>query len=151
MANGQQIAEENVLTFMTWSHSKKDSDFRNMAVRGVLSRTEIAAECGFAKSALRQNPRIKSALKTLEDGLRTRGVLPPFAEEAVGGEDEEKVSVLPMPQASQSGMSALDARRLSRLETDNAALKAEVNELKRQLGKFAIIQEVLSETGRMPR
>jgi hypothetical protein len=151
MANGQQIAEENVLTFMTWSLSKKDSDFRNMAVRGSLSRTEIAAECGFAKSALRQNPRIKSALRSLEDGLRKRGILPPVAAEAATGGDQEEFGVLPTPQSSQSGMSAMDARRLSRLETDNAALKAEVSELKRQLGKFTIIQEVLSETGRMPR
>lgn len=127
MANGQQIAEENVLTFMTWSLSKEDSDFRNMAVRGSLSRTEIAAECGFAKSALRQNPKIKNALKTLEDRLRKRGILPPLAAEAAAGCDEQEVSVLSTPQSSQSGMSALDARRLSRLETDNAALKATLN------------------------
>lgn len=151
MANGQQIAEENVLTFLTWSLSKKDSDFRNMAIRGALSRTDIAAECGFAKSALRQNPRIKKALQELEDGLRKRGVLPPLATASADDGDEKEASVLPTPQASQSGLSAQDARRLSRLEVENAGLKAEVTELKRQLSKFAILQEVLSETGRLPR
>ena len=80
MASGQQLAEENVQKFSTWVASKTDADFRNMAVRGVLSRTEIAAECGFAKSALAQNPRIRDALKGLEASLRERGVLPPFAQ-----------------------------------------------------------------------
>lgn len=150
MANGQQLAEQNVNTFMTWVASKNDGDFKNMAVRGSLSRTEIAAECGFAKSALRQNPKIAKALKALEDGLRKRGALPPLA--VVAADDgKNETTVLPTPQTSQSGMSALDARRLSRLETENAALRAEVGELKRQLGTFAILQEVLSETGRMPR
>lgn len=59
---------------MAWMASKTDTDFRSMAMRGVLSRTEIATECGFAKSALSQNPRIREALKRLEDDLRERGV-----------------------------------------------------------------------------
>lgn len=151
MANGQQLAEQNFATFTTWVASKTDADFKNMAVRGSLSRTEIAAECGFAKSALRQNPKIAKALKAHEDALRKRGVLPPLAVKAADEDGEKEATVLPTPQASQSGMSALDARRLSRLETENAALRAEVSEVKRQLSKFAILQEVLSETGRLPR
>ena len=63
MASGQQLSEQNVKTFASWVSSKVDDDFRAMASRGVLSRKEIAAECGFAKSALYQNPRIKAALR----------------------------------------------------------------------------------------
>ena len=77
MANGQQLAEQNVQTFAAWVASKSDDDFRSMANRGVLSRKEVATECGFAKSALDQNPRIKAALRELEAGLRQRSVLPP--------------------------------------------------------------------------
>jgi hypothetical protein len=62
MANGKQIAEQNFQIFQTWIASKADSGFRQMVSRGVLSRKEIAKECGFAKSALDQNPRIKAAL-----------------------------------------------------------------------------------------
>lgn len=40
MASGQQIAEENVLKFTTWAASKTDDDFRNMAIRGVLSHLD---------------------------------------------------------------------------------------------------------------
>jgi hypothetical protein len=148
MASGQQIAEENVVKFAAWQASKTDDDFRNMAVRGVLSRTEIAAECGFAKSALTQNPRIKSALGLLEAGLREKGVLPPLANETRNGEAEAPDLRMRQPDPSRH---AIDAHRLSRLEQDNASLKAEVAELKRQLSRFAVLQQVLAETGRLPR
>jgi hypothetical protein len=68
MANGRQIGDENVQTFLDWLVGKTDEDYRAMAFRGVLSRKEIAKECGFAKSALDQNPRIKAALRQLERG-----------------------------------------------------------------------------------
>lgn len=146
MASGQQIAEENVLKFTTWAASKTDDDFRNMAMRGVLSRTDIAAECNFSKSALTQNPRIKQALGLLEDRLREKGVLPPLANDAADGEAPEIRMRQPDPARH-----AIDANRLSRLEQENASLRAEVAELKRQLGRFAVLQQALAETGRLPR
>lgn len=151
MPSGQQIAEANFTQFVAWSKSKSDADFRDMVHRGKLSRTEIEAECGFAKSALRQNPRIKKALKTLEDGLRNRGVLPAEAELAKTDPGLAETPPALASAVSQSSASAVDLRRLARLEVENAGLKAEVGELKRQLVKFAVIQEVLSESGRMPR
>lgn len=66
--------------FATRVASKMGHDLRNVVTRGVFSRTEIAAECGFAKSALVQNPRIRKALKDLEDSLRDRHVLPSLTE-----------------------------------------------------------------------
>jgi len=116
-----------------------------MASRGVLSRKEIAAECGFAKSALDQNPRIKAALRELEDLLRERGVLPPTVEKTA----EEAAKPLMREPGKLRGV--LEAERLRRLETDNASLKAEVEELKRALEKHTILSEALSMTGRLPR
>ncbi len=145
MASGQQVAEENVQRFQTWVASKSDSDFREMVTRGVLSRTEIAAECGFAKSALSQNPRIRAALKRLEEVLREREVLPPLADSSTS----EGTPVA--PQRFDSVRAARDAERLSRLERENASLKAENAELKTLLGRYAVLQEVLAETGRLPR
>ena len=145
MASGQQIAEQNVQTFVSWLASKTDDDFRAMASRGVLSRKEIATECGFAKSALDQNPRIKAALRELEDSLRVRGVLPPAVEKTT--EEADK----PLTREPGKLRGALDAERLRRLETDNAALKAEVSELKRSLEKFTILRDALALTGRLPR
>ncbi len=146
MANGQQVAEENFQKFTAWTVSKTDDDYRNMVVRGVLSRVEIQAECGFSKSALSQNPRIKKALALLEKGLRERGVLPPLADAAPDGEAPE----IRMRQPDHSRQ-AIDAHRLSRLEQDNASLRAEVAELKKQLSRFAVLQQALAETGRLPR
>lgn len=144
-ANGQQLAEQNVRTFASWVATKSDSDFRTMTSRGVLSRKEIAIECGFAKSALDQNPRIKTALRELEDALRARDVLPPSVEKTV--ED----ATTPLMREPGKLRGALEAERLGRLETDNASLKAEVEELKRALEKHTILSEALSLTGRLPR
>jgi hypothetical protein len=145
MASGQQLAEENLQKFLTWSASKTDADFRSLAMRGVLSRTDIAAECGFAKSALAQNPRIKTALKELEDRLRERDVLPKAVTEA-SGEPQE-----PRMRAETGAGSRRDAERLKRLEQENAALRAELAEVKRALSRYAVLQEALAETGRLPR
>jgi len=145
MASGQQVAEENVRRFTTWVASKTDDDFRSLVSRGVLSRTDIAAECGFAKSALAQNPRIRDALKALEAALRERGVLPAIAEP---GESQQGVPASRTPDAARV---ARDAERMSRLEQENATLRAENAELKRLLGRYTVLQEVLAETGRLPR
>ena len=145
MSSGRQLGEQNLGIFASWAASKTDDDFRAMATRGVLSRKEIAIECGFAKSALDQNPRIKASLRELEDALRARGVLPPAVETA--SEDTTK----PLVREPGRLRGALDAERLRRLETDNASLKAEVAELKRALEKHAILSEALALTGRLPR
>lgn len=145
MASGQQLAEDNARQFATWVASKTDDDFRSMVLRGVLSRTDIAAECGFAKSALSQNPRIRDGLKELERQLRERGILPKLATEAVDGPSESR-----MRKVEGIG-GARDAERLKRLEQENASLRAELAEVKRALSRYAVLQDALAETGRLPR
>lgn len=145
MAGGRQIAEENVQAFQRWMAGKTDDDYRAMALRGVLSRKEIAKECGFAKSALDQNPRIKAALRELEERLRERGVLPKALSKGSVGPQEPRLR----DRGAQQTL--LDRERLRRLEQENASLRAEVNELKRQLKRHAILSEALTMTGRLPR
>lgn len=145
MASGQQISEQNVKTFAAWAASKTDHDFRAMAGRGLLSRKEIAIECGFAKSALDQNPRIKTALRQLEDTLRARGVLPPAIEKSV--EDEAK----PLMREPGKLRGAPETERERRQAIEIASLKAELSEVKRRLEKFVILSEALAQTGRSPR
>ena len=145
MTSGRQLAEQNVQAFAAWMASKTDDDFRAMANRGVLSRKEVAKECGFAKSALDQNPRIKAALRELEDGLRLRGVLPPVVER------DPDAPQAPLVREPGRLRAAQDAERLRRLEQENAGLKAEVAELKRALEKHAVLREALALTGRLPR
>lgn len=145
MASGKQIAEQSAQAFATWVAGKTDDDFLAMANRGVLSRKEIATECGFAKSALDQNPRIKTALRELEDSLRQRGILPKATEKS----PEEAAK--PLMREPGKLRAALDVERMRRLETDNASLKAENAELKRALGKHTLLREALAQTGRLPR
>lgn len=145
MTSGKQLSDQNVKTFASWVTCKNDDDFRAMASRGVLSRKEIAMECGFAKSALDQNPRIKASLRELEQGLRQRGVLPPPVEKS----PEE--AAMPLMREPSKVRGALDAERLRRLETDNASLKAENAKLKQELEKHSVLREALALTGRLPR
>jgi len=139
------LAEQNVQTFAAWVASKTDDDFRAMANRGVLARKEVAKECGFAKSALDQNPRIKAALRELEDALRLRGVLPPAVER------DPDAAQAPLMREPGRLRATQDAERLRRLEQENASLKAEVAELKRAVEKYAVLRDALALTGRLPR
>ncbi len=145
MASGRQLGEENLALFRTWAASRTHADFRAMTMRGVLNRTEIAKECGFAKSALSQNPQIKESLAALEQQLRDAGVLPQIAEQSELPRGE------PVIRKQTSANSARDAERLNRLEQENASLRAEVSELKRQLAKFTVLRDALADTGRLPR
>ena len=143
--SGQQIAEENFQKFVAWLLSKSDDDFRQMVNRdGTLSRKEIVAECRFGSSVINQNPRIKATLLSKEIELRERGILPPISDK---NRYESSATSREVSAATQS----FDADRLRRLEFENAALRAENKEIKRQLEKFAVLREVLSTTGRIPR
>lgn len=145
MASGQQVAEENVAAFMAWLSSKSDDDFREYVYRGRLKRSEIAAECGFGKSALVQNPAIRAALEALEEALRGRGVLPPVQ---LG--DEATVEPLRI-RDRDTKQRRQDARRLNSLEQENAALRAELTKAKSMLERYQLLAQFLDETGRMPR
>jgi len=138
--NGQERAEQNFVTFRSWAASQGDGTFRDMVVRGQLSRTEIANVCGFAKSVLVQNPRVKAALKALEDELRARGVLPP-----PGDPSDTKPTSPPNPRAGA------DQARLKRLEAENASLRAELSDLRERLRRYRVMDDVLGATGRLPR
>lgn len=145
MPSGQQLGKENLATFTVWLASKTDAEFRAMASRGVLSRKEIAKECGFGESALRQNPDIKAALKAKEDELRNRGILP-----ALQDEGSEGVSGLPMRKPDTSRV-AVKAEYVRRLESDLAAALAELSEVKRKLERLELLDEALATTGRLLR
>jgi hypothetical protein len=146
MANGKQLAEQNLAVFTAWVTSKSDADFKQIENRGLLSRTEIALQCGFAKSALNQNPRIKEALRLLEDALRLRAVLPtPTSQELAKkapAEIHHQIAAINNPNEEAT---------LRRLQTENANQKAEIEELRRRLAIYDSLHQALSSTGRVPR
>lgn len=143
--SGQQKAELNVTTFLSWAASKTAADFREMVVRGQLNRMEIAKEAGFAKSVLTQNPRVRQCLQELESRLRAEGVLPPMVDRA-GTETPRVVNI-----DETNPRVAADKARLKRLESENAALKAELMGLRSQLKRYATMDSVLTSIGRLPR
>jgi hypothetical protein len=143
MANGPQVGEENFKRFQQWAAEKTDADFKAMERGGKINRAEIVKEASIGRAALNQNPLIKEALAGIEKDLRARGILPPVTEDSPSDE-------LPMREAgAQKRM--VDSAKLSRLEQDNAALRQENAELKRQLSRFTVLQEALALTGRIPR
>ena len=145
MASGQQIAEQNLAAFIAWSVSKSDDDFREYVHRGKLKRSEIAAECGFGKSALVQNPSIKSALEALEERLRGAGVLPPLVA------DTQLLNEEPPMRDKEAKQRRNDGQRLNALEQENAALRAELAEAKAMLKQYNLLSSFMQETGRLPR
>lgn len=144
MANGQQMAGENLSAFRAWAQSKSDSDFSEYAYRGQLKRSEIASECGFGKSALVQNPAIRAELEELEEALRKRGVLPAMFD---GQSVPDK---LPMRDVGAK-QRRQDGQRLNSLEQENASLRAELGKAKSMLERCKLMAEFLDNTGRMPR
>lgn len=143
MASGQQIAEQNLSAFLAWASSRSDDDFREYVHRGKLNRSEIAAECGFGKSALGQNPAIKSALEALEGSLRERGILPPLTEDPADAE--------PPMRDREAKQRRQDGQRLNSLEQENAALRAELAQAKAMLERYKLLASFMEETGRFPR
>lgn len=88
MTNGK--AQQKLEALLTWQATLSDDCFKQIVFRGALNRGEIAKACNFGKSALQQNLQIKEALAKLEDGLRTRGVLPQLTEKAKSAQVEPK-------------------------------------------------------------
>ncbi|EIO3972267.1 hypothetical protein LQK39_000416 [Vibrio vulnificus] len=145
MASGQQKAQQNLEAFEVWKATQTDDDFKQIVFRGQLNRIEVAKGIGCGKSALNQNPALKKALKTLEDELRGKGVLPPLTDAAKKNEGK------PQAYDNTANRKLLDSKRVSSLEAENIELKAKVKELEKRLERFGELSETLSEMGLMPR
>lgn len=145
MPNGKQVGDENFQKFLSWQASRTEEDFRQLERRGILNRTEIHKECGFSRSVLSSNPDVKRSLRVLEEDLRKRGVLPLKAEQ-----DDIDDGCVSMREAGAQ-RAAFNAERMRRLEQENASLRNELYEVKRQLEQYTTLQQALSLTGRLPR
>ena len=144
MSNGQERARQNLSAFQSWVATQTDDDFKQIVFRGQLNRGEVAKAIGIGKSALRQNPAIKTALENLEQNLRDRGVLPELTETAQAQRSEPKRYD---PSVNQR---AMESRRLSMLEQENIELKARVSTLEAKLKRYGELSEVLTEFGVAP-
>ena len=137
--------ERNVQRFQQWIATMTDDDFRQIAFRGKLNRKEISEACGFAKSVLQQNPKVKDLLESLEDDLRYRKILPELTEVAKRTKD------LPVKYDQSSKYKVQSSERASKLELENLELKAKIKVLENQLQRYQELSEVMSDMGIMPR
>lgn len=138
MANGKQVAKENVAKFEGWLKTMRRADYQMIVGKGGLHRDSVADACGFGKSALRQNPDIKEMLTLLEDDLR-----------------EPDIAILPQLKATKSQSTAkpttfssnevaalekkidLLQKENSRLLSENVLLKTEQDKGRVHDGRFS--------------
>jgi len=132
--NGQQKSEANFHAFEQWIAVQTDESFTQITHRGKLKREDIFKACGFSKSVLTQNPRIRERLEGLEDDLREKGVLPKLPETKA-----LKTSKTPKYDSSTNSK-IMESKRLAQLEQ-------EVLELKAKLARYEELAEVIDEIG----
>ncbi|WP_231387310.1 VPA1267 family protein [Pseudoalteromonas sp. A41-2] len=145
MANGQQKAQQTLKAFELWVSTQTNDDFTQLIYGEKLNRGEIAKAIGCGKSALNQNPALKTALGNLEDRLRKEGVLPPLTVKAK--EESDK----PKQYDNTTHKRHLESKRLSAIEAENIELKAKIKELESKLERFGELSDTLYEMGFMPR
>ena len=88
---------------------------------------------------------LRDSLKTLEDNLREKGILPPLNSIA------KKTIGKPKKYDNTAHRRALNSNRLSSLEAENIELKVKIRELESKLERFGELSDTLSEMGFMPR
>lgn len=121
--------------------------FREYVYGKKLNRQEIKRELNFGDSTLKTNAGAVDVLKDIEDKLRAVSILPPEVETSSENEKPED-----MPERDRNkAQSNRDKQRLNQLEQQNAALRAEVFNLKAKLKELKVYDDFLTETGRIPR
>lgn len=155
--SGKQSGAINLVRFEAWIAERRSSgDWRDYVHSGKLSRKDMAAECDFAVSVLRQNPAVRDALAKLEVELREEGILPDGLDSTPGVDADERVGSSLVEVASSMAADARSAlvaasaeKRVKALEEKNASLLAEIQELQRKLKKYSLLDAHLGETGRL--
>ena len=148
--SGRDMGVKNLVQFESWvAERDKAGDWPDYIRGDKLNRTEIAAECGFALTVVRQNPAVKKALAALEDRLLASGLfgLPKIVQNPSTG------------HVTEASRLAVDGRilaakgkaeqRVKVLEEQNATLRAEARDLREKLSRFSHLDAHLCATGRL--
>lgn len=146
-------SNNNEKAFDAWVAEREAAgDWKNYIRRGILNRTEIKNECRFSRSVLGSNPAIKEKLRSLEQRLREGGVLPYTVKGIVASRTEsvESHASAAMDKRILS-INNQAANRVKRLEEENAALRAEIRQLREELRRYRHISEHMSRAGRLVR
>lgn len=135
--NGVMDGEANAQSFLAWQKDVKD--FKPFIHQGVLSVSRVARESGLSRNVFYTNPEIRDVLwPNLLHRLETDGVL------------KQRVANPVEVVQRQPSRSGIGEARIKQIQEENEALKEEVSELRKQLGRFQGMDEVLHTTGRLP-
>src|ERR1035437_8907422 len=151
-SNAERAAQA-VDRFNAWVADRDNAaDWDDYLRAGKLNRSEIAAECGFGRAALQQNPSLSVALESVEARLIAQGILV-TGQTPNDGPDASRTNQTDA-LAEQSVRRAMAGKvkaehRVKALEEQNAALKAEVRDLKDQLRRNQMREDHISRTGRL--
>jgi len=147
--SGRDAGQRNVETFKRWIHDRREAnDWADYVWKGQLHRPEIAKECDFAPTVVRQNPAVVRLLAELEDELRREGVLTPrdAPETAVAVErpDDRRADAYAKQIATLQ-------TRVDQLEAEVATLRMRNTALEGSLTRHNLWERHLHETGRVLR
>jgi hypothetical protein len=124
--SGKQLGEEHTGRLRAYLDGVERLPSRG----GKLNISAVALACQFDRAVLYNNPACK---QMLADAVAAKGLSGILSHDIPNDVDEAKVRL---------------ERRVNQLEQLNAALKAEVYELRRELARNPIIEEHVVETGR---
>lgn len=142
MANGRQIAEENVRKLRAWADEiRRPEDWAAFIANGQLNRSAIAGACGFGRSVFAQNPAAKALFFEIEGRLHENGILQPRADRDIGATDTST-------QAQHHTAEADDKTRrlegeIRRRDERIAAQMAEITGLRERLRRLEHVEQVM--------
>tara|TARA_R110002096_G_scaffold199444_1_gene383358 strand:+ start:192 stop:629 length:438 start_codon:yes stop_codon:yes gene_type:complete len=145
VSSGQMRGKQIVEDFEAWWESLSRDDIRQLCRGACLNRSEIAKQVGFPRSSFGSNPSLRKSLERKECKLRELKTLPPLLNMEAGTAGGA------VKYDQNASRNARDSRRLSELEAENIALRAQLNELKSALARYSELSDVLLETGFIPR
>jgi len=138
MSNGQQKAQENVQRLTTWITERNiQKDFGEYERQGKINRQALCAELDFSRSVVNQNPTVRALIEEAESLWYGAKEQDKKAHEAARERSEKRVAKTNM--------------EVSRLMDELARVKAENSELKARLRKYAAMEQVMQQTGMLPR
>ena len=148
--SGRQVAAANLQKFVTWIEERdRFGDWHDYIRQDMLNRSEIASQCGFALSVMRQNPAVKTTLAALEERLRLCGTLRHRGLPSTSTEAPDTATTLALDRRIMAAKAKAE-QRVKALEEQLAAARAEVRDLREKLRDFEHLDEHLTRTMRSP-
>ena len=140
MANGQQIANENLVKFEKWiAQRKKQNDKIDYIRNGKLNRSEVAKELGFGRSVFAQNPAVKElAAKLDNDWGKLKPAIPKTVRELTEARELANNKVKRTESANSKHL-----EKIAMLEAENRQLKVQLMEVENfKTAKSSFLEKV---------